>query len=139
MKKTFFILIMPAALWTQACGDLEEKNSEPDKVPADVQAIFTTYCAKSGCHAGTSPQQGMNLSEEVAYQNIVNVSSMESPSLKRANPGNANNSYLIHKIEGTQSVGNRMPLDQQGPDGGYLSSAQINAIRSWIDNGAQPR
>ncbi|MBX7150575.1 hypothetical protein K1X84_02965 [bacterium] len=139
MKTYLLLLVIMALIIVQGCGELEEKNPEANRVPTDVQAIFTTYCAKSGCHAGSSPQQDMNLSEEVAYQNIVNVTSMENPSLKRINPGNANNSYLIRKIEGTQSVGDRMPLDQEGPDGGYLSSTQINTIRTWIDNGALPR
>ena len=41
-----------------------ELVNEVDQVTLsdDVQPIFTSNCALSGCHAGTNPQQGMNLS-----------------------------------------------------------------------------
>ncbi|MCZ6852858.1 MAG: CHRD domain-containing protein, partial [Gammaproteobacteria bacterium] len=74
------------------------------------EQVFTPSCALSGCHAGASPAQGMNLSEGQAYANIVNVPSNEFPSLNRVEPNDPDNSYLIQKIEGTAQVGARMPL-----------------------------
>jgi hypothetical protein len=94
--------------------------------------IFTPNCAVSGCHSGANPQQGMNLSASQIYTNIVNVSSAEVPSLMRVLPGNPDNSYLIHKIEGAASVGARMPLGQPS-----LTVAEIDMIRQWILDGAQ--
>ncbi len=95
--------------------------------------IFTPSCAKSGCHAGSSPQQGMNLSAGQTFGNIVAVASQEAPPLNRVQPGDPDNSYLVQKIEGTASVGGRMPLD--GPP--FLSNAQIQSIRAWIAAGAE--
>jgi hypothetical protein len=40
-------------------------------------------------------------------------------------------SYLVHKIEGTQAAGQRMPLGRAP-----LSQPEIDAIRLWITNGA---
>ena len=101
---------------------------------ADVQPIFTSNCALSGCHAGAAPVQGMNLSLGQAFSNIVNVPSNES-SLLRVTPGDPDASYLVHKIQGTQSTvggsGARMPL------GGQLSAGEIETIRSWITAGAE--
>ena len=101
----------------------------------DVQPIFTANCAFSGCHAGSNPAQGMNLSDGQAYANIVNVQSNES-GLLRVDPGNPDQSYLVHKIQGTQGTvggsGGQMPLG-----GTPLTQAQINLIREWITNGAQ--
>ena len=94
--------------------------------------IFTPNCALSGCHTGASPAQDMNLSASQIYTNIVNVSSAEVPSLMRVTPGDPDNSYLIHKVEGTASVGARMPLGQAA-----LTSAEIDMIRQWILDGAQ--
>ncbi len=94
--------------------------------------IFTPTCAVSGCHAGASPAAGMNLSAGQAFSNIVAVTSGEVPELQRVNPGDADNSYLVQKVEGTAAVGQRMPLG--GPP---LSSELIEAIRSWIDAGAE--
>jgi len=61
----------------------------------------------------------------------VGVPSVEVPSLKRVAPGDADNSYIIQKLEGHQAVGARMPLG--GP---YLDAATITLIRQWINNGA---
>lgn len=103
---------------------------------ADIQPIFTSNCALSGCHAASSPQQGQNLSAGQAYANIVNVQSMEVPTLLRVKPGAPDESYLVHKIQGTQGTvggtGGQMPLG-----GTPLSAAQIATIRAWITAGAQ--
>lgn len=44
--------------------------------------------------------------------------------------GDPDNSYLIHKLENTQSVGNQMP------PGTPLPQTSIDTIRAWITNGA---
>jgi hypothetical protein len=47
--------------------------------------------------------------------------------------GNASGSYLIQKLEGASDiVGLRMP--RNGPP--FLTAAQIDLIRQWINNGA---
>ena len=80
----------------------------------DIQPILTANCAFSGCHAGTQPQQGQNLSAGVAYANIVCVQANERPGMMQVRPFEADWSYLVHKIEGTQGdvggIGERMPL-----------------------------
>ncbi len=101
---------------------------------ANVQPIFNTNCAVSGCHAGTSPQQGQNLSAGVSFSNIVGVASNES-ALLRVKAGDPDSSYLVHKIQGTQGTvggsGGQMPLGRSP-----LSQDNINIIRDWIAAGA---
>lgn len=103
---------------------------------ARVQPIFSANCALSGCHAGTQPAQGMNLSAGLAYQNIVNVPANERPGMMRVLPLKPDSSYLVHKIQGTQATvggsGDRMPLG-----GTPLSAEQITLIRAWIAAGAK--
>ncbi|MCZ8074825.1 MAG: hypothetical protein O9341_11915 [Paucibacter sp.] len=95
-----------------------------------IQAkVFTPVC--TGCHAGGSAPAGLRLDVSNSYMLLVDVDSAEVPSLKRVKPGNATNSYLIHKLEGHAAVGARMPLG--GP---YLDAATITLIRQWIDKGA---
>ena len=100
---------------------------------ANVQPILNANCAFSGCHAGTSPQQGLNLSAGVSHSNIVGVVSNES-ALFRVKAGDPDSSYLVHKIQGSQGTvggsGVRMPL------GGTLSQDDIDTIRDWITAGA---
>ncbi len=102
---------------------------------ADVQPILTANCALSGCHAGSDPQQGQNLSAGQTFSNVVNVASNELPTMDRVEPGRPDSSYLVHKIEGTHlqigGSGDRMPLARSP-----LSQAEINVIRAWIQAGA---
>lgn len=101
----------------------------------DVQPIFTANCAFAGCHAGTNPALGQNLSSGQAYASIVNVASQEAPALKRVLPLLPDSSYLVHKIQGTQGTvggsGGRMPLG-----GAPLGENEIATIRAWITAGA---
>ena len=102
---------------------------------AQLQAdIFTPRC--SGCHTGVGASLPgvMNLtSASATYASLVNVTSISEPPLKRVLPGDPNNSYIIHKLEGTQSVGARMPFG--GP---FLDQATIDQVRAWIQAGAAP-
>ena len=98
---------------------------------SEVQSqVFDASC--TGCHSGSSPSQGLNLSEGAAYGNTVNVPSTEVPSLNLVEPGDADNSYLMQKLEGTAQSGQQMPYG--GP---YLSSTLRQLVRDWIDAGAQ--
>ena len=102
----------------------------------DVQPILSAGCAVSGCHAGASPAQGMNLSGGQTHSNTVNVASNQLPGMDRIEPGQPDQSYLVHKIQGTQGsvggTGSRMP-----PGGTPLTQAQIDVIRAWVTAGAQ--
>jgi mono/diheme cytochrome c family protein len=102
---------------------------------AQLQAnIFGPRC--SGCHtgAGGTLPGSMNLSSAAAtFAALVNVNSVEEPTQKRVLPNTPNNSYLITKLSGTQTVGSRMPLG--GP---FLSQAEIDGVRAWIQAGAAP-
>ncbi len=116
-------------------GAGESGTVESVTFSADVQPIFTLNCALSGCHAGSAPAMGQNLSEGMAYANIVGVPSREVPALNRIEPDEPDRSYLIHKIQGTQSsvggFGGRMPLG-----GGALADDEIATIRAWVARGA---
>lgn len=97
-------------------------------------AVFGPRC--SGCHNGSGGglPGSMNLSTAGAsYAALVGVASTEVPSLQRVNPNDPDISYLIDKLEGTQTVGVRMP--QGGP---FLDQATINEVRAWIQAGAAP-
>jgi hypothetical protein len=100
---------------------------------SEVQSqIFTASCAFSGCHGGSSPAQGLNLSAGSAYSNIVNVPSNERPTLDRIEPNDPAASYLYLKVIGDPSiVGSQMPLGGQP-----LSAALVDLLRDWIERGA---
>ena len=67
-----------------------------------------------------------------AYGDIVDVASVEQPSLDRIEPGDPEASYLYLKVTGDPSIsGAQMPLTGQP-----LSQSQIDDLRSWIEDGA---
>jgi hypothetical protein len=91
--------------------------------------VFTPICTQ--CHAGAGAPLGLRLDEASSYAMLVNAPSVEVPSLNRVTPGDPDNSYLIHKLEGRAAVGAQMPLGQPA-----LPAATIAVIRQWIANGA---
>jgi hypothetical protein len=94
--------------------------------------IFNASCAFSGCHGGSSPSQGMDLTEGMAFADIVNVPSSQQPSLDRIEPNEPEESYLYLKVTGDSSIsGGRMPSG-----GGPLAQDLIDLLRDWIERGA---
>jgi hypothetical protein len=89
--------------------------------------------ACTSCHNAVGSRfNGLDLTAAVSYSNLVNVQSRFKPGAVRVIPGDAENSYLIHKQEGRSTIaGVRMPLN--GP---YLEAGQILVIRRWIETGA---
>lgn len=101
----------------------------------DVQPIFTSTCALSGCHAGSNPEEGQNLSAGQTFANVVNVPSRQLPGMNRVTPGRPDSSYLVLKLTGMHldagGSGGQMPLG-----GTPLSMDQLGTIGRWILNGA---
>lgn len=97
--------------------------------------IFTPSCSVAGCHsgpAGPNLPTGMDLSsEDASFSSLINIASLQEPTIFRVAVGDADNSYLIDKLEGTAAQGARMPKD--GP---FLDQATIDVVRLWIDSGA---
>ncbi len=92
--------------------------------------IFTPICTQ--CHTGAAAPLGLALDAGVAFQNLVGVSSVEKPEMRRVQAGNPDASYLIWKVEGRAGIiGVRMPLGLPP-----LSAEQIAAVRGWIQSGA---
>src|SRR4029453_10647840 len=90
-------------------------------------------CVNCHTNVGRAPAGGLNLVHGVAYDQIVNVVSPRKPGAIRVIPGDAENSYLVQKLEGRAGiVGVRMP--QSGPP--FLTDGQILILRSWIELGA---
>ena len=101
---------------------------------ASIQAnVFSVNCAIPGCHGGGTVQYGLRLDPGFSAGNLINVPSPRDPNLIRVIPRNPDGSFIIQKLEGTQTLGDRMP--QFGP---YLPQSTIDVIRQWIQDGALP-
>jgi hypothetical protein len=115
---------------------IDEGTVPPPTGPtlASIQAnVFTPSCAVAGCHGGAAAQRGLRLDPGYSAASLINVSSPVDSSLVRVVPGQPDASFLVQKLEGTQTLGDRMP--QGGP---YLPQSLVDDIRLWIANGANP-
>lgn len=85
-------------------------DSTATKFNKDIYPIFLDNCAVSGCHVGTSPQSGLDLSR---YNDIKNI---------------ALTGLLEKRITASP--------EQRMPKGGTLSDCEINRIITWVNEGA---
>lgn len=120
----------------ESVGAVEGDNTDATPESSDLftriqDEILTPQCATSGCHNGTTSPLGLNLIEGKSYNKLVGADSAQTSGLKLVEANNADGSYLIHKIEGTQTGGLQMPLNKPP-----LSADQMQLIRQWISEGA---
>jgi hypothetical protein len=142
--------VLAVAVLTLLAGGCDEKLSDvagptPNLTPtfSSIQNdIFdapdsTGRASCTSCHTnagGRTPASGLNLAGTGAYAALVNRASVAKTGAVLVIPGDPENSYIIHKIEGRSGiVGMRMPRT----GGPYLTDGQIRIIKRWIEEGAQ--
>lgn len=103
----------------------------PVSLAAHVQPILTLRCTE--CHAGGGAPEGMRLTDGDTHAATVGVPAAQLSSLSRVEPGEPDDSYLIHKIQGTHvpagGSGHQMPPSR-------LRDQTIDLIRRWTAEGA---
>ena len=134
-RKVIWLIIITAAAYSLfSCGS---SLKVPDRVQPDpsfyfsIQPIFTQNCVANGCH-NSAARGGLVLLQGPAYVNLVNIPSTQEPSRMRVIPGDAENSYLIIKLEGSQTIGIKMPLGREP-----LDQVLIQNIINWVNMGAR--
>lgn len=85
-----------------------------------ILPILISNCAMSGCHDQVSAREGIILTD---YVQAINTGSIQ--------PGNAKHSELYEAITDFNSDDIMPPSNY-----GSLTSEEINAIKTWIDQGA---
>jgi len=150
-------LLLSSGLWMVGCGSSSgnANSCEGGQVDCDgfcidpiaptltaiqAQIFELRSCASSDCHDNTLPAAELDLSSAAASgMNLVSINAFQSPNDVRVVPSDSGASYLMNKILGVDmALGtSRMPLN---PVGGmdFLCEPEINAIRQWIDDGANP-
>lgn len=139
--------LIVALLAAMAAAGCDEKLSSVAGPTPSLQPTFSSIqrdifegadssgrSACVSCHtAGSRTAGGLILDHEVAYDQCVNAPSRAKAGAIRVIPGDPENSYMIHKLEGTPGIaGKRMPLN--GPP--FLTDGQILIIKRWIAIGA---
>jgi len=130
-KSGFILLVL--IIFMSCSEDTPLQPSAPSSKQSTFGAIqsnvFDAGCNTSGCHSGSNPAAGLNLSAGSSYNQLVEVNSVLVPSLKRVDRNSSSESVLVQILRG--SVMPQMPLG-----GTPLSNATIDSIAKWIDTGA---
>lgn len=135
MHRVRSLSVLIAALLLAGCADsivsdCDDTASVPVRASfADIeQRVLAVSCATAGCHAGSSPASGLDLTAGRAYGQLVGVTSLNYPGQQRVEAGNSARSVLVGLL--------RRELSPAMPPTGPLDTAVIDSIAAWIDAGA---
>ena len=134
-----YLLLIVALSWAGCAGDdstvgpdgSDGAEARTEATLAQVGEVFAVGCAISGCHRGERPAADLSLEGDFAAR-IVGVASGQRPDRKLVDPGNPDDSYLLLKVRGDDSI-----VLQQMPPGEALPAEQMEIIRAWIAAGAK--
>jgi hypothetical protein len=143
MKQRVVLLVLAAWPTLTGCGggpsELDDSGFVPNNrqiiedpsFANDIQTMFNREgCTNGACH-GVGASAGLTLETGEAYASLVGVPSTQS-GYERVTPEKPAESYLIIKLEGTQSEGARMPLG-----GSPLDEIDMGTLKNWITKGAK--
>jgi len=105
-------------------------NPQPVSFEADVQPIFDENCVT--CHQSSGAPQGLVLEDGKSWHSLLHGRSAESK-LALVAPGRPDESYLFHKLAGTQT---RTGSGAQMPPGDPLAPDKVAIVQRWIAAGA---
>ena len=124
MRLLFLICLIFSISVACKKATVEEVCTTPTEISykRDIQPIFNSNCATSGCHSGTNSAGGLNLEASVSYQNLtVSKSGYIDTAYPRA-------SLLYSSMT---SISNPMPPN------GKLSKCTTDLILAWIKQKAE--
>jgi len=103
---------------------VEEVCTTPTEISykRDIQPIFNSNCATSGCHSGTNSAGGLNLEASISYQNLT---ASKSGYIDTTYPS----ASLLYSS--MTSISNPMPPN------GKLSKCTTDLILAWIKQKAK--
>jgi ankyrin repeat protein len=107
-----------ATLWVCLLGTAFGQPAKTD-FERDVLPIFRQSCV--GCHGPSQQMQGLRLDRR---------SSVFKNGARRVAPGSSENSFLYHRLIGTE-------YGLQMPPTGALRPEQVSLVKAWIDQGAE--
>ena len=117
----FVVALVPFALALATVPQVPQTQSEP-VYEGKVQTALKAHCAS--CHTGESSKSGLDLS---TFEGVMKG----GDSGRAVVPGKADESLLIHRLEGKGGL-DSMPLGFK-----QLSEEKIKSIRDWIDAGCK--
>ena len=131
MTRRNLVLVVLLAGGVLALG---ARAQTPVSYAKDVEPMFLKACSE--CHGGDSPKKGLDLELGKGFAQLVDVKSQEVPAMVRVKAADPAGSYLWLKVTHTATEGKGMPRTLFGAK--KLPQAQLDVIRNWIIQGANP-
>ena len=108
----------------------EDSDSAPKTFSTLYADVLSPSCGFSSCHGGGAGAPFFG-DEQTAYDSLVDAESSGAEGEVLVRPGDADNSYLILKLEDAEGiVGDAMPPSTS------IDEERIGWLREWIDAGA---
>jgi hypothetical protein len=132
---------------------VEKSISTNASLSLDVQPVFTNDCGVVGCHVPGNPTGGLILAPGFTYAQIVDVPAgemngiqLDGGTVNYVTPGDPDDSYVNIKINASLlaalktslgAAGGRTGTQMPAPStGSTLTQTQLEAIATWIEQGA---
>ena len=135
MFRLRILVVLGVSIAVAGCSDDDDGNGTMDPGPTpvayatEIQPIFDAECVR--CH-GEGGNGGLDLRPGVSRDNMVGIESQGYAPALRVVAGSPSTSVLHEKVADTGAFGTAMP-----PSTG-LSSGEVELIRRWIEEGANP-
>ena len=134
MTSTRILVLFGLVLMVASCSEDDDGTMSPGPTPvsyeAQIQPIFDAECVR--CH-GEGGTAGLDLRPGVSHGNLVDVVSQNYGPALLVVEGDPSTSVLHEKVASTGQFGGAMP-----PGGAVLPSGDVELIRRWIEEGANP-
>lgn len=146
------LFVFLSTMTLAACGGTADLAPEDELVPEPAyqaatapnptfknvrERVFISCGGFPACHRRGPFAGALNLTDELAYSNLVNVAADAAPDKLRVVPGDPTSSFLYQKLLNTQGPeeGLAMPKSEGGT-WKKLTSAQLSLVKRWIAAGA---
>src|SRR4249920_559906 len=132
-------LLLLTILFAGCGGSTDPQPVLPSKFSDIQQQTFNKTCSIGGCHDATAQKSLLCLTGDSCYIQLMNHQIQAFQGARKFTklvvPGKPDSSFLLYKLTITQtSVEYGTPMPQGYPS---LPQNQINAIRTWIADGAK--
>jgi hypothetical protein len=113
-------------------GGIVDTAADTVSYAASIQPIIMATCAASNCHGSAAGQGGLAFgSTSPSHATITSVAGSNGQFVRAGSSATSNFYLKVISNVPNPPGGARMP--QGGP---FLSTAQQNAVKNWIDQGA---
>ena len=129
LRRSLVLLLFSTTVPLAACSNGPAVDPELTSI---YENVIQGGCDSESCHGGSTPVAELDFTSiESAYAGLIGIESTQEPQYTRVIAGNSDDSLLYLVLLGDVGTISQMP------PGFSLTVDEIEAIREWIDLGAE--